>query len=476
MNRAVLWFRRDLRLRDHPALRRAADTAREVLPLVVLDPHLLESGGPRVARLAGSVGALHEATAGALLVVSGPPELVVPEVAARVGAREVHVTGETTPYGRSRDLRVAAALERRGVRLVETGTPYAVPPGTLTTGSGTPYRVFTPFLRAWRARVFGALGSQAALDRDVPGLPRWVPAEDPAGSLRVLRAAGAAQPPAGGGLWPAGERAALERWSRFLEDGLAGYATARDRPDLDATSRLSVSMKYGEIHPRTLLAALSAHRLGDSEDGARFVAQVCWREFHADVLSHRPEAAWDDLVPVLGVADQRDAADEEGVAEEVEAWGAGRTGYPLVDAGMRQLLAEGWMHNRVRMVTASFLVKDLRVRWQVGARHFLRHLLDADLASNNQGWQWVAGTGTDAAPYHRVFNPVRQGLRFDPEGEYVRRWVPELAHLPGAAAHEPWRHAQGYAAGYPARIVDHGLARAEALALHRAARAVSRST
>lgn len=199
-----------------------------------------------------------------------------------------------------------------------------------------------------------------------------------------------------------------------------------------------------------------------------FVTELAWREFHGDVLWHRPDSAWTDLTPALSAM----PFDRGGATDElVEAWREGRTGFPFVDAGMRQLRETGWMHNRLRMVTASFLVKDLHVAWQVGARHFLDHLVDGDLASNNHGWQRVAGTGTDAAPYIRVFNPVTQGLKFDPDGAYVRRWVPELAHLPGRTIHEPWRYLDGYVHGYPERIVDHAEERRDALSRYESTRA-----
>jgi deoxyribodipyrimidine photo-lyase type I len=193
------------------------------------------------------------------------------------------------------------------------------------------------------------------------------------------------------------------------------------------------------------------------EGARRYVTELAWREFYADVLWHNPSSAWQDLRPALAGM----AYDEPG--EAFEAWRAGRTGFPIVDAGMRQLLATGWMHNRVRMITASFLTKDLHVWWPHGARHFLDHLLDGDIASNSHGWQWVAGTGTDASPYFRVFNPITQGIRFDPHGDYVRRWVPELAHIEGAAVHEPWLLLDGLTQGYPERIVDHAEERTEAL-------------
>jgi deoxyribodipyrimidine photo-lyase len=263
----------------------------------------------------------------------------------------------------------------------------------------------------------------------------------------------------------AGEEAARRRWRRWLDRHLGDYDGQRDRPDLDTTSRMSVPLKFGELHPRTLLADIAGHEGARSAAARTFVTELCWREFYADVLWHHPDSAWRDLKPALsGMRYSR-------AERRLEAWQRGETGYPLVDAGMRQLLAEGWMHNRVRMVTASFLVKDLHIWWPEGARHFLAHLRDGDIASNNHGWQWVAGTGTDAAPYFRVFNPVSQGLKFDPDGDYVRRWVPELRHLEGRAAHQPWDHDDGYAHGYPERIVDHAEEREEALRRYQEARA-----
>jgi deoxyribodipyrimidine photo-lyase len=453
---AIAWFRRDLRLADHPALNAAVGSADQVLPTVVIDPALARSGQPRTERFLASVAALAADLDGALTVCEGDPRRVVRALAAKVGASEVHVTGETTPYGRARDAAVAGALEADGRRLVATGTPYAVDPGRVLTGAREPYQVFTPWSRAWREhgwpgpvpRPEQVTWHESVGSRDLSALP-------------ALRCGPTAE---------VGEAAALRRWRAYVADGLRGYETRRDRPDLDATSRMSIPLKYGEIHPRTLLAELDD--LGptgvvSTADRDRLVAELGWREFYADVLWHHPGSAWHDLRTGLGRLDYDSGT---ATAELVAAWRAGRTGYPLVDAGMRQLRVQGWMHNRVRMVAASFLTKDLHVWWPVGARYFLEHLVDGDLASNSHGWQWVAGTGTDAAPYFRVFNPVAQGRRFDPDGDYVRRWVPELCHLPGAAVHEPWLDEAGYAHGYPTRIVDHAEERLEALARYQRAR------
>lgn len=440
-----MWFRRDLRLADHPALGRAAE-AGPVLPLVVLDPALLRGEFRRRDRYLASVAALREGTGGALEIRTGDPAVEVLAAARQVGATEVHVSAETTPYGRRRDRRVREALSEAGIELTPTGSPYAIGPGTIRNGSGDPYRVFTPFFRAWRDHGW----------TDPAPVPevRWHRSERKADHRRLPDPAE----------YDAGEDRARERWRRFVDESIDRYDADRDRPDLDATSRMSIPLKYGEIHPRTLLADVAGAR-DDSRE--KYVSELCWREFYADVLWHQPRSAWHDLRPELT---SMEYADPDESAELITAWKEGRTGYPVVDAAMRQLLGEGWMHNRMRMVTASFLIKDLHVWWPIGARHFLDRLLDGDLASNNHGWQWVAGTGTDAAPYFRVFNPITQGKKFDPAGDYVRRWVPELAHLAGAAVHEPWKAENGYAEGYPEPIIDHAEERRVALARYEQAR------
>ena len=443
MGTTVLWFRRDLRLGDHPALHEAAGRG-AVLPLFVIDPALWQpAGAAKLAWLASTLRALDSALDGRLVIRLGDPSEVVPRVAREIGAESVHVSRECEPGGLERDRRVVAALAEIGVEGVATGSPFAVDPGTLTTKGGTPFKVFAPFASAWQEHGWPA-------PRPKPSGVEWVEAGSD-GRVESMLDKAVRECPVD--LPAAGEDAARERWERFVDDALEDYATDRDRPDLEGTSRMSADLHLGVVHPRQLLADLEG-RIGSGPESYR--TELAWREFYADVILANPESAWQDLRPVNLDYDEPEDA--------LRAWREGRTGYPFVDAGMRQLLAEGWMHNRVRMVTASFLTKDLHVWWPVGARHFLEHLVDGDLASNNHGWQWVAGTGTDAAPYFRVFNPVTQGQRFDPDGDYVRRWVPELRHLTGRAAHEPWKHDAGYAHGYPRRVVDHAEERREALA------------
>src|SRR5215203_4693586 len=425
---SVLWLRRDLRRRDHPALLAARDAADggDLVVVFVVDPRLWDGGGAaRRAWLAATLDATDEAFGGALTLLHGDPRRVVPELAGRLGASSVHVSRETTPAGRRRDEAVAARLRAAGVDWVETGTPYAVGPGLVVNGSGEPYKVFTPFSKAWRAHGWPA---PAERPDELPLRPVRSDAE----AVAALRDALAT--PDLPSLADAGEDAALRRWREFRDGALTAYGDDRNRPDLDGTSRLSPYLKLGVLHPRTLLADLARQR---GEGWTTYENELAWREFYADVLWHSPRSAWHDLRPSLAGMRYDEPADA------IEAWKAGRTGYPIVDAGMRQLLAQGWMHNRLRMVTASFLTKDLHVWWGVGARHFLEHLVDGDIASNNHGWQWVAGTGTDASPYYRVFNPTRQGRQFDPDGDYVRRWVPELRDVPPPYVHEPWLSPDG---------------------------------
>ncbi|MDR7385636.1 cryptochrome/photolyase family protein [Promicromonospora iranensis] len=455
---ALVWFRRDLRVADQPTFLAAGQGSR-ALALFVLDRRLLApSGAARLWFLYGCLRDLDRSLGGRLLVVEGDPTEVVPQVAHQVGADDVHVAADFGPYGRLRDRGVEQALAEQGRSLVRTGSPYAVAPGRVRTADGGRYRVFTPFRQAWADHGWRPPASTDADHLD------WI---DPA-SVAVEAVPVPAPPAVTADLPEPGEAAARERWQQFLGAQLDGYATGRNRPDQPGTSRMSVYLKYGCVHPRTLLADLAD---STSEGAQAFRTELAWRDFYADVLDQRPDSArrnYDRAYDAL-------ATDSGPEAHRLfAAWREGRTGFPVVDAGMRQLRAEGWMHNRVRMITASFLVKDLHLPWWWGARHFMRLLVDGDLASNQHGWQWVAGTGTDAAPFFRVFNPVLQGERFDPQGDYVRTYVPELADVAGAAVHKPWALPGGPPAGYPSPVVDHKHERAVALDRYEAVREVRR--
>lgn len=448
--RTVFWFRRDLRIADNPALTRAAQQAvadrREMLALFIADPRLwAAAGAPMLAHLCASLRALR-ADLGSLHVRSGDPAEVLGRMQAELGPLRVFASDDFGPYGRGRDRQVSLALAADHGELVQFGSPYAVPPGRVRKADGSPYRVYTPFYRAWSAV-------------EVPN-PLPAPAQLPVADLTGGEPLPQVDPPPGMELPEAGEAAALACWEKFSHFGLADYHQTRDRPDLPGTSRLSVHLRWGEIHPRTLLAGL-----GQEPGHETFRKELAWREFYADVLAQRPDTVRANLNPKFDKM-QLDTDEQAGAA--FQEWALGRTGYPFVDAGMRQLRAEGWMHNRVRMVVASFLVKDLHLPWWWGAEEFMRWLVDGDVASNSHGWQWTAGCGTDAAPYFRIFNPVGQGQRFDPQGDYVRRYIPQLRHLPGARAHTPWDEPTGYRHGYPRRMVDHAEARAEALRRYQA--------
>jgi deoxyribodipyrimidine photo-lyase len=329
------------------------------------------------------------------------------------------------------------------------GSAYAVEPARVTKADGTPYAVFTPYSRTWLGVAAAAGALEGPAETPAVGSVDW---SGPGGADSGVLDPG----PCSLELPPTSSGAVREQWERFHDSGLDSYDARRDLPAVEGTSRLSAALRWGIVHPRTLLADLRPERAHEV-----FRSELIWREFYADVLYRRPETAWRNLQPSM---DAMPVDTDAAAHHRFAAWCAGRTGFPIVDAGMRQLLATGWMHNRVRMIVASFLVKDLHLPWQWGARHFMDHLVDGDLASNNHGWQWAAGTGTDAAPYFRVFNPTSQSERFDPSGEYIRRWVPELTGLPAAEIHQPGPLRRGE---YPAPMVDHAAERDEALRRYR---------
>ncbi|WP_081968285.1 cryptochrome/photolyase family protein [Mycobacterium kyorinense] len=435
---SLLWFRRDLRLNDLPSLAAAASDGDEVLACFVLDPRLESSSGQRRLQFLGdSLRQLRDDLDGRLLVIRGLPEERIPLIAKEVDASAVHVSEDFAPYGRRRDERVRSALGE--VPLVTTGSPYLVSPGRVVKDDGAPYKVFTPFFRQWHD-----VGWRAPA-RTGRGSARWL---DPAGISKKH----AAIPDPGAALdVSGGEAAALQQWHGFVEDGLDRYAEDRNRPDRDGTSRMSAHLKFGTIHPRTMVADLDLRRGGPRA----YLRELAFRDFYAAVLHHWPHSAWWNWNRDFDAIETDSGQDAERL---FEAWKAGETGFPIVDAGMRQLRRTGYLHNRVRMIVASFLVKDLHLPWQWGARWFLDQLVDGDMANNQHGWQWSAGCGTDAAPYFRVFNPTTQGQKFDPAGDYIRRWIPELADVDDVHLKSGPRPS-----GYPAPIVDHAAERVEAL-------------
>jgi deoxyribodipyrimidine photo-lyase len=438
MKTSIIWFRRDLRINDHPALLAAIESADQVIPLFILDKtQIKEAGEKLLAYMRQSLRALDESLGNRLHIIEGDQVEVLKELIAQYAVQEVHISAEYERYGAERDARVEAA----GIKLVRTGSPYAVTPGrVLKPSDATPYKVYTPFYRGWRTHGYRA-----------PAVtPKKFKIVEPTDKYRNFPDFSF---PEGVQVIAAGEKAALARFSAFTRSGLDTYDENRNLASIDGTSKMSTYLKFGEIHPRTLL-----ENLGESKAHDTFRKEIAWREFYADVLFNNPMTDLEYYAPKF--AEMR--YDKPG--KQFKAWCEGKTGYPFVDAAMRQLITEGWMHNRTRMVVASFLVKDLHLEWQIGERFFAEHLVDYDVASNAHGWQWTAGCGTDASPYYRIFNPIEQGKRFDENGDYIRRYVPELAHLSASEIHEPWLFLDGYSKGYPERVVDHAIERLESLA------------
>ena len=435
--RNIIWFRRDLRIGDHPALVEAIKSSEEIVPLFILDKQqIAEAGQKLLAYMGQSLRALDESLGNKLHIIEGDQVEVLKELIARYDVKEVHISDEYERFGAARDARVEAA----GIPLIRTGSPYAVKPGrVLKPSDATPYRVYTPFYRAW---CFHGWRAPAPT-------PKNIKAPTPPDEYRKFPDF---KMPEGVTVIEAGEAAALKRFKEFTKNGLDNYDENRNFAAIDGTSKMSTYLKFGEIHPRTLLA-----NLGESKAHDTFRKEIAWREFYADVLFNNPHTDTEYYAPRF----KEMRYDKPG--KQFDAWCTGKTGYPFVDAAMRQLVQEGWMHNRTRMVVASFLVKDLHLEWQLGERFFADHLVDYDVASNAHGWQWTAGTGTDASPYYRVFNPIEQGRRFDENGDYIRKYVPELKHLSASEIHEPWLFLDGYSKGYPERIVDHAVERIESL-------------
>jgi deoxyribodipyrimidine photo-lyase len=455
MRTAIVWFRRDLRVHDHPALTAAHRSADRVVPVFVLDPRLLEAGRfPSANRAWFLLECLRELRAalrdrgGELFVRAGRPERALAALVEETGAEAVHFASDVSPFAIARDRRVEAAVpavRHPGNFVADVGAP--------RTADGRPFSVFSPFHRRW----------EQLERRAVHGAPRalTVPAGLEPGQLPPGPAPEAAHP------FAPGEAAARERLRRWLAEGIEHYAARHDRL-AGGTSELSPYLHFGCVSARE--TEERARAKGGAGAGA-FVRQLAWRDFYAHVLLHHPGNARRAHKPQF---DELTWSDD---AEGFDAWREGRTGFPVVDAGMRELRARGWMHNRARLITASFLTKDLHIDWRAGEQHFMRHLLCGDEAQNNGNWQWITSIGVDPAPYfRRLYNPMTQQMRHDPDGAYVRRWCPELARVPLERLAAPWamtgaeQEAYGCVIGrdYPAPIVDHKVERERAIARYRA--------
>ena len=487
----LLWFRRDLRLADNPALDVALRSGRPVVPVFVWPPASEWAPGQAsrwwLRRSLGSLDAGLRERGSRLVACEGPAATALMELARSVQAVGIVWGSVCGPHAAAEADLVREVFRAAGLETEETDGDLLFPLERVHTRAGGPFRVFTPFWRACLALPDPGTPEGPAPSA-IPGPDAW-----PAGADAGALAAGRAETEPGDGMaacWEPGEAGAHARLAAFLDAGLNGYDVERDRPDHDGTSRLSPHLSFGEIsaqrvwhevvvRTRTMPAVgeysrSASSRVSSAQESARvFLTELGWREFARHLLVHFPHTVTHPLRPEFAAFPWDDDP------EALEAWRRGFTGYPFVDAGMRQLRATGWMHNRVRMVVASFLVKDLLLPWQVGSRVFWEELVDADVASNTLGWQWAAGCGADAAPYFRVFNPVLQGRTFDPDGAYVRAWVPELAGLSDRFIHEPWRapaeelQRTGVILGetYPPPLVDHAVARDRALAAFRGLRA-----
>ena len=450
MTQAIFWFRRDLRLADHPALERAIQSHHALL-LVYVDNAADNVYDASRAWLRRSLERLAEdirARGGELHVLAGDPESLIPTLAVETGATAVHISSLHEPDADARDARIAATLASHGIAMRRAGGRLLTDADAVLTQSSTPFRVFTPFHKTarptWRHRP-----------REAPAALACCPL--PSSMQGACSTIDAPRPRWDSGFWDTwtpGEAAALARLDDLLPR-LHTYPDARDVPAVEGTSRLSPHLHFGEINPSRIFDVVQRHG-GNGAD--KYIAELGWREFAYYVLHHWPASRHHNFNPKFDVMPWRD--DPPGL----DAWQRGLTGVPLVDAGLRQLWHEGWMHNRVRMVVASWLTKHMGIDWRQGAAWFMHTLVDADLANNTLGWQWVAGTGVDAAPYFRIFNPVTQSRRFDPQGTYIRRWVPELRALGDDAVHAPWESGLRVA-GYPAKpIVDLSAGRDAALA------------
>jgi deoxyribodipyrimidine photo-lyase len=478
----IHWFRRDLRLHDNPALAealRASDG--RALPLFILDDAILHSrrtSAARVCFLLESLRALDQALRerGSRLVVRrGEPLATLRRVAMECSADGVFFNRDDTPFARARDERVTAGLRQDGRAVRSFADVTVFEPDEILSGAGKPYTVYTPFRKRWRARI-AEVGDELLRERR---LRQFAPLPD---ELRdePIPTAEELGVTAVQGLPPGGEAAGLTRLKHFLDlgnpDGVRGYETQRNLMARPATSRLSAYLHLGCIGTmRCLRDAIRALDDADANAGnglEAWIGELAWRDFYHGILYHFPHV-------LRGAFKQQyDTLAWENDEQLFRAWCEGRTGYPIVDAAMRQLAAESWMHNRARMIVGSFLVKDLLIDWRWGERFFMQRLVDGDHAANNGGWQWVAGTGTDAQPFFRIFNPVSQGTKFDPHGDYVRQYIPELAAVPARYIHSPWtmpaeeQRRLGIVIGrdYPAPVVDHAVQRERALALYREGR------
>ena len=459
MSTAIHWFRRDLRLADNTALNAALAAHDCVVPVYIVSEWQGEhrwTGAPRQEFLCGCLASLSrnlEATGGRLVIRQGDADAVLRELARETGAEAIFFNRDPDPFGREMEARVA----QHGVAIHAHADLAMHERNEVLTAAGTPYRVFTPYARAWSKLEKRAPGRSLTKITTPPSVPSL-----PLPTLATWGLTASAQ------IIEPGESAARKRLARFLDGPIFSYAERRDLPAEEGTSRLSQDLRFGTLSTREIYARCveAAQKAGpaDRRGVQVFINELIWREFYMQVLWH-----WPAVLDVEFQEEYRGLAWEKN-DEALDRWCSGQTGFPIVDAGMRQLAATGSMHNRLRMIVAMFLTKDLHLDWRAGESWFMRHLVDGEIASNNGGWQWSASTGTDAAPYFRIQNPWSQTKRFDPDGEFIKRWVPELRDVPAAKFCEPPAAGFSLARGYPGPMVDHHVERDRALEMYRIAR------
>lgn len=463
MQKAIYWFRNDLRLEDNAAWKQAIDSGSQVYPLYIHSPDAdgeWAIGGASKWWLHHALLDLQDqlASKGLRLILRiGEPEKVLHELIEELGIVQVFWNKRYIPSQFESDDRLHTELVKRGIDVTVANSSLLAEPWDISSGSGQSYRVYTPFMKAFREQQ----EQLPVASSGNPGVPDSWPTSLQLADLELLPAIDWAE--GFRSFWNPTRAGALERLQQFSERAMDSYNARRDFPGEDGTSRLSPYLHWGQIGPREIVAHI--RQFPDSKGKETFYKEVIWREFAYHVLFHNPHTTTSPLQPAFNEFPWReDSAD-------LKAWQKGRTGYPIVDAGMRQLWQTGWMHNRVRMVVASLLVKHLLLPWQEGARWFWDTLVDADLASNTLGWQWAGGCGADAAPYFRVFNPIIQGKKFDPDGAYIRKYVPELKDVPNKFIHTPWEMPVSMqefvntiiGEHYPEPVIEHGFGRNRAL-------------
>ncbi len=483
MSLAIWWIRRDLRLTDNTALHAALSDHELIAPVYILDPALLKSGrnadgthGPRIAWMLDGLRALDtdlRAIGSRLIVRHGQPRTELPALAKQIGAAAVYFNRDYSPYALKRDSEMHTLLEGVGIAAHDFKDLVVHEATETLSQAGQPFSVYSPYRKAWNALPKPSL---------YPA-PQHLHTPETIDSMAIPTAADFGMEAAAQPITEASEAAARKNLAEFMAAPIYDYADNRNSPALDGSSIMSPYLRWGMISPRTAFDAaqhaLSTAPNKDARDGVdKWIGELVWREFYYQVLARNPHVTRGAFRPMYDALQYENGQD---VPALLTAWQTGQTGYPIVDAAMRQMNATGWMHNRCRMLTASFLCKDLLIDWKIGERYFMQRLLDGDLACNNGGWQWTAGVGTDAAPYFRVFNPATQAVKFDPDGAYVRRWLPELRNVPNQYIHEPHtmpddvQQAAGCIVGrdYPAPLVDHSVQRDRVLKLFDAVRAAN---